>query len=34
MNKKLSVSEISAFEVVVGNSAYYDGNTCTLRSMW
>ena len=33
MMKKLSVSEITSFEFVVGNSAYCDGNTGTQQSM-
>ena len=31
--KNLFVSEITAFEVVPGNSAYCDGNSCTRKSM-
>ena len=33
MQKELFVFEITAFEVVTGNPAYCDGNTCTPESM-
>ena len=33
IQKMLFVSEITAFEVVAGNCAYCEGNTCTRQSM-
>ena len=33
VEEKLFASEITAFEVVAGNSAFCDANTCTRQSM-